>query len=251
MRKRESKPLFELVEEWDAIAPVRIEQIISGRDITFPNILLPGVLSLLKDENHNSVLDAGCGVGVLTTHLSGIFKKVVGVDPSPESIRIANENFRYDANFLVSTMEDFSKFSKFNFNVITANMVLMDVLNLDSFLEGVARRLRKGGAFIFTMTHPCFWPEYYGYRNESWFRYNDDAIVESPFRISYQQDCRLVSTHVHRPLERYIDAFSRHGLLLEEMREPFPDAALEASYPSRWEFPRYIIGRCRLPRRFA
>lgn len=62
-------------------------------------------------------------------------------------------------------------------------MVLMDVLNLDSFLEGVARRLRKGGAFIFTMTHPCFWPEYYGYRNESWFRYNDDAIVESPFEF--------------------------------------------------------------------
>lgn len=251
MRKRDSKPLFELVKEWDAIAPIRIDQIISGRDVTFSNILLPGVMSLIDSEKRGSVLDAGCGVGVLTTHLSGIFEKVVGVDPSSESIRIAKEKFGEDAQFFVNTMEEFSSNCKTKFDVITANMVLMDVLDLKSFLLAVTRRLKRGGSFIFTMTHPCFWPEYYGYRNEEWFRYNDEVIVESPFRISFQQDCRLISTHVHRPLERYIDEFSTSGLRLEEIHEPFPDAKLQASYPSIWEFPRYIVGRCRLPRRLA
>jgi trans-aconitate 2-methyltransferase len=77
-------------------------------------------------NNRSNVLEVGCGIGtvsslILKTVSDGSF---VGVDISPESIRIACElkGRHRNAEFLVSDMTDFSHNSRFNF------IVLPDVL---------------------------------------------------------------------------------------------------------------------------
>jgi hypothetical protein len=72
-------------------------------------------------------------------------------------------------------------------------MVLMDVPALEQFMEAASKVLASRGAFLFSVAHPWFWPKYYGYADESWFRYSDEIFIEGPFRISQEQHLGLLS----------------------------------------------------------
>lgn len=230
--------------EWDTLAPVRLKQILSGADVTFNEVLLPAIIDLVEADAGASALDAGCGVGVLTDYLTTSFKDVVGLDPSTASVDIARITSP-SATIYNCTLEQFSASEKRRFNLITANMVLMDAPNLFAFCKAASDLLKPGGALVFSITHPAFWPDYYGYSSEPWFAYNKELIIESPFRISAEPDCRMVSTHIHRPIERYVLAIAAAGLTIDRMDEPFPESYVQSMYPTRWTRPRYLVARCR------
>lgn len=42
------------------------------------------------------------------------------------------------------------------FDIIVANMLLMDIPEIELFILEVARVLKKPGTFVFSITHPCF-----------------------------------------------------------------------------------------------
>jgi SAM-dependent methyltransferase len=200
---------------------------------------------IAEKQAATSVLDAGCGTGVLTGALGSHGRIVVGIDPSAKSIAVAKDHFGDVANFQVSTLEEYAQLNQSSVELVIANMVLMDVINLSAFVHAIGKVLRQRGALVFSITHPWFWPSYYGYAEEDWFHYEKELIIESPFRISAQEDCTLQSTHVHRPLGMYLQAFSKVGLTLQELREPMPSPEVEAKYPKPWKVPRYLIGLCR------
>lgn len=242
------KSIEQIAKEWDRIAPVRIQQILSGKDITFDYVLMPSIGMLLEGSERGSLLDAGCGVGVMASKLGNTFKEVIGIDPSSRSIEIARSNFGGSADFHITDIEHFSRNNKKRFDVILANMVLMDAPNLDAFIRAVRRLLKPRGKFIFSITHPFFWPDYYGYQDESWYEYSKELFVESPFRISNYTDCQLVSTHIHRPVSKYVSTFGEAGLCLDRVLEPMPALAVDEMYPSKWQYPRYLLGLCHLSR---
>ena len=244
-RNVDAKTAAMTTSEWDALAPIRLQQITSGQDITYQHILVPSILDLVSGQAAVTAVDAGCGVGFLTDLLAEHAGGVIGVDPSAESIAIAREHFGKRVNFIQETLESFSEKNARSTDVVVANMVLMSVLDLNSFLTAAHRVLRPGGTLVFSMVHPCFWPSYYGYVHESWFRYDQELIVESPFKITAQPDCSLISTHVHRPLHAYVNAFRRALFSIEVLVEPMPSVEVDALYPEPWGYPRYLIGLCR------
>ncbi len=244
-RKLDAKSQSVIALEWDALAHVRFRQISSGADLTFKYVLAPNILRLASGQKAKKIIDAGCGVGILTSLLAEKGDTVIGVDPSAESIAIARTNFGKTTEFFESTLESYAQHHEADADLIISNMVLMNVLNLSGFVAAVHRVLRPGGAFIFSITHPCFWPLYYGYAQEPWYRYDQEIIIESPFRITAQPDCTLTSTHLHRPLETYVHAFVGAQLLIEALYEPMPPVEVSALYPTPWVFPRYLFGLCR------
>lgn len=244
-RNVEMKCSTVIVSEWDALATVRFQQITSGEDITYRQILVPSVLALVSDQSIATALDAGCGVGFLTDLLAQQIGKVIGIDPSGECIKIARSHHGKRASFVQGTFESYSEHTASSADLVVANMVLMDVIDLDTFIAAAYRALRPGGTFVFSITHPCFWPSYYGYETEPWFHYSQELVIEGPFKITAQPDCTLSSTHVHRPLEAYIQAFQKAQLLIEVFRELMPSGDIEALYPEPWVNPRYIVGLCR------
>jgi predicted TPR repeat methyltransferase len=244
-RNVDVKPPAAIVAEWDALAPIRLRQITSGADISYREVIAPSILALASKEAPGIGLDAGCGIGYFTDLLAEKVGEVIGVDPSIESIAIARAHYGKRAAFHVATLEDYSAQNTCSADLVVTNMVLMDVVDLDSFLGAAYRVLRPGGALAFSTTHPCFWPSYYGYAHEPWYRYNQQLIVESPFRITAQPDCPLLSTHVHRPLNAYVQAFRKSLLSIEILSEPMPSADVEAHYPEPWKYPRYLVGLCR------
>jgi SAM-dependent methyltransferase len=236
----QKKTLAEISTEWDAIASTRYHQIKSGADISYNSIIAPTLISLAAKYRPKRILDAGCGIGFFTDRLSALSNDVTGVDPSKHSIELARA-VAPNAKLIHSSLEQFALESSRKFDLITANMVLMDVLQLPFFLKGCSTLLEKGGHLVFSITHPWFWPEYYGFSEQSWFQYESELIIESPFRISSDQAGSEISTQVHRSLSIYIASLQTAGFLLAELLEPVPPKDTDPIYLSRWKNPRYLF----------
>ena len=241
------KSLSCIEKEWDEIARHRQEQISSGNDLSFAYILKPSVLEMLEGCNLTRVLDLGCGTGELTNELGTVSSSVVGVDVSSHSVEIAQDTCAdsTDISFYVGTVEEFAKrWTGPRFTTAVANMTLMTCLNVDTFIEATAKTIGQGGSLVATITHPWFWPQYRGYANADWFSYDKEIVIEAPFRIS-SGIIACVTTHVHRPLVSYLDSLFKAGLLIDRIVEPYPSEEIQALYPERWEFPRFLAFRAR------
>jgi 2-polyprenyl-3-methyl-5-hydroxy-6-metoxy-1,4-benzoquinol methylase len=240
----------ELAGEWDKVAAERDSLIEEGRDLSYLYILLPALRKLSDRWLRPGVrvLDVGCGTGKFAAELAEECSKtdVVAIDPSGSSIEIAKEKRPELANLIFerSSVESFAGRRRGHFDLILANMLFQNVASLDSALEACAELLAPGGALVFAVPHPCFWPRYWKYDEEPWFRYDCELWIEAPFRTSLSPEAAVTTTHTHRPLGRYISALYGVGLCVEELVEPYPDAGLEGAYPLAWEFPRFLLGRC-------
>lgn len=242
--KLNSKKEEDIFYEWDALAQTRFRQISSGTDITYRQFLVPKMLELIDMYSGNSVLDVGCGVGYLTNLISNRVPQVVGIDPSPESIKIAQENYGKNVKFICDSLSSYNRNEAEKFDTVIANMVLMDVVDLDSFVCCIRESLLEGGKFIFSVTHPENWPKYCGYDTEPWYQYNKELIVEGPFKITNEVECPLYSTHVHRPISLYLDTFEKGKFSVLDLVAPMPESHVMSLYSKVWMFPRYLFGVC-------
>ena len=231
-------------DEWDALSLKRFDQISSGSDLTYNHILVPEMLRLLGSRHFDSIIDVGCGTGVLTSLLAKKGTSIVGIDPSSKSIEIARNINPMTTKFFCSSIEKFAIGRAPQFDAVIANMVLMDTIDLDKFVHALSIVTAAGGYLIFCITHPMFWPSYYGYETESWFRYDQQIVIEAPFRTSLDPHGDLVSTHIHRPLSMYFDCMRNYGFNIDTISEPMPSEALQIRYPSKWNFPHYLFARC-------
>lgn len=231
--------------EWDRLAQIRHEQIISKRDVSYHHVIVPTLLSLCKEVDLTRVLDVGCGSGYLDFLLSKKGSNVIGIDPSDVSIRIAKASGdNTNPQFVCSTAQRFAdRYRGRKFTSIIANMTLQDCADLASTMDAISRLLSPNSSFVATLTHPAFWPRYWGYDKAPWFKYSKEIAIEAPFRIS-REVSKLRSTHFHRPLSVYMQTFLKAGLQVVDVREPMPSSAVESYYPARWEFPRFLAFRC-------
>ena len=232
----------DIEDEWDRIAPVRHQHIESGKDLTFTHVLMPLIRELLLDCSRDRVLDIGCGTGELTKEIASVSGEVIGVDLSSVSIGIAQATCYGLSNTLfdASAIEEFAE--RWNgppFTAAVANMSLMDCINLESCLAASANLVAPRGRLISTITHPWFWPHYWGYADAEWFNYYQEVVLDASFAISEDStDC--VTTHVHRPLSTYLRSFSKAGFVVDRILEPHPDESIQSLYPARWKYPRIL-----------
>lgn len=217
--KRTRKPTARQVAlEWDRVAPTREQQISTGRDKSAIETLGPNLLRLLKPAGHR-VIDIGCGTGWLTAEFSRRAESVLGIDPSAVSIQIANErHLRPNVKYLQTTVERFARENQAEFTAAVANMTLSTAPNLSAVMRSTARVLKRGAPFIFSIPHPCFFPDYWGYSDASWFRYDEEVAIAAQFRIRSERT-DFVTTHIHRPLSMYLNALVSAGFVTHHCME--------------------------------
>lgn len=237
-----AKKQSDLTLEWDQLAKERHRQIESGEDLSFEHVLVPTMFHLFKEADATLVVDVGSGTGNFTARLAQVAGRVIGVEPSLVSVQLARITCADLTNvqFIEATLEDAGGMLHGKpLTAAAACMTLMTTRDLEGFAKALSKLLPGGAKFVATLSHPWFWPRYWGYEREAWFDYRKETFIEAPFVIS-RRHTELRTTHVHRPLEQYVGVFAHAGFRLEALIEPVPSAEVQALYPQPWEFPRFI-----------
>jgi SAM-dependent methyltransferase len=247
IRPVESKDLRDIRGEWDKLAELRYAQITSGRDFSYSGILEPTIIRLLQESPFSNALDVGCGVGVLTSRITELCSRVVGLDISEFSLAFARRcnPAMHSLEFVAESVESFAGTTAERFDAIIANMMLMSSPDLTATLKAMNELLTATGRLVITITHPWFWPKYWGYESAPWFVYEHEIVLEAPFTISADGPSQFLITHIHRPLEKYVTSILNSHLSLTALVEPsLPDDA-PTEYRQRWEFPRFLAFVCK------
>lgn len=134
--KGKFKPLHDLT-------PLRLEYILSTIKTHFN----------INSIEEISILDIGCGGGLITEPLSKLGSNILGIDASEINISIAKghaEITKAPAKYKAILVEDLLKKSKTQFQVILALEVLEHVENPEFFIQCCCKLLKPGGIIIFS-----------------------------------------------------------------------------------------------------
>lgn len=239
VRRVPPKPIKAIAAEWDLIAAERAGQLDTGIDLSYDHVIVPEMLALAARQRPKRSIDVGCGVGRFTSQLATVVPSVVGIDPSKTSIAEATASHNPQVDFVIATAEQFARRSE-GFDLVVANLVIMDAPNLNTFVASLAELCSPGGRVLISLLHPWFWSQYWDYASCDWFRYVEEIFIEASFTIS-QAVSHRTTTHIHRPLGRYTAALEKNGLHVCVFSEPMPSADIELRYPEPWHFPRFLI----------
>lgn len=224
---KKSKSLAKITCEWDAIAALREQQVASGKDHSANFVLAPAILAELPKVHY--LVDIGCGTGWLASRAAPNAKVTVGLDPSRESIAIAQAQHAGDSiTYFTESVEQYAqRRARPKFDAAISNMAASSTPSLEKFFAASRRILKKEGLLIATIPHPCFWPLYWGYASHPKFHYKKSFAVEGEFKIQ-EQSTQILTTHFHHPLEQYVSVLANVGLAVEAVQElagrgfPFP-----------------------------
>ncbi|MDE2029168.1 MAG: bifunctional 2-polyprenyl-6-hydroxyphenol methylase/3-demethylubiquinol 3-O-methyltransferase UbiG [Alphaproteobacteria bacterium] len=98
-----------------------------------------------------SILDVGCGGGLLCEPMARLGAKVTGLDASKEAVEEARRHAALSGlaiDYHCGAVEDFGGGKKYD--VITALEILEHVADMDALLRGIARLLKPGGIAVFS-----------------------------------------------------------------------------------------------------
>ena len=224
-------------------------------------VVHPGVLRLLEARKTQRVLDMACGQGVFCRllHEQGI--KAVGVDAAAALLHLARkrsdptiEYFSGDARELSSVRE----LSGRTFDAAVCVLAIQDIDPIAPVFEGISRLLVPGGRLVIAMMHPAFrvpkqsswgWDVQRGVQYRRVDRYllpRKEPIITHPGSAPAQHTWTY-----HRPIEAYVKALARAGLVIDAMEEwvshkisdSGPRAAAENT--ARREIPMFLALRAK------
>lgn len=233
---------------WEDHAQWWIEGFTEGADPEYVEQILPLAASELSGAK--AILDVGCGDGQIARMMAAVGATVVGVDPTWNQIRVADE--RGGGPSYLKAGADELPFTDASFDAVVACLVFEHIDAVDAAIAEVARVLRPGGRFSFFLNHPLLQTP-----GSGWI---DDHMVDPPeqyWRLGpyltetetvEQVELGVFIRFVHRPLSRYLNTLAEHGLMLERMLEPAPpDGFLERAigYEAAANIPRLMYLRLR------
>jgi SAM-dependent methyltransferase len=231
---------------WEQHASWWQREFASGSDPEYEELLLPLVARHLLGARR--VLDIGCGEGQVARRIAGLGAEVVGLDPAPSQLREARA--RGNGPHYVRARAEALPCRNGAFDAVLLCLALEHVDAFDVAIHEVARVLENGGRFVLLLSHPLLQAP-----GSGWV--DDQTVGEHYWRIgAYLGDHAETDEvapgvslrFVHRPLSRYVHAMGQCGLLIDDMEEPSPPAALLREvwrFPEASTIPRVLLVRAR------
>ena len=115
-------------------------------------IVIPNVLKYVAKSR--SLLDLGCGQGVLARYLAKDVE-YLGVDQSKALIQSAKKLSK-DRRFIVSDVTEPLELEKNEFEVVTLILCLQNMEKGQEVVQNAHKHLKKNGKFLIVINHPCF-----------------------------------------------------------------------------------------------
>ncbi len=247
---------------WDEMAAWRDERSGEAGDLWHRALIDPTLLEVVGGVEGLRVLELACGNGYLARRFARAgASSVVGIDLSRPTLARAIARERADptgARFVVGDASHLAQFEAGSFDLVVANMALMDIEDGAGTVREVGRLLASGGRFVFSLSHPCFdtddrsmWVVERGiapdgtYSDLVWRKvrgYRDEGKRSVPWAVS---PTRTFHTEAfHRTLSTYSRYLRRAGLVISRLEEPTPlPEMLEGSPQGRYiaEIPLHLV----------
>lgn len=210
------------------------------------DLVLTTLLDLLGPSKDRRVLDLACGHGRVARKVARLGATVTGVDLSRallDKARAHEDSEPLGIRYVHADAAAVSELADESFDAVICNFGLADIDDLDGALATTRRVLKADGSFVFSILHPCFagtatiagtWPVAGRYYDEGFWTADS----------TYSTLRRQVGAN-HRTLSTYVNALSRHELLITAMREPPPPA--EWNTDERREaarLPVFLVAQC-------
>ncbi len=247
------------LERWNSIAR-EYDALITRGDFFRMHLLNPAMREVVGPVAGKEILDAGCGQGYLAYELAREGATVTGVDGAERLIEIARSRYAKTGGLRFTTLDltEHLPFADASFDIVIANMVLMDLDPIERLMKCIARVLKPNGTFVFSLLHPLFETGSL-HKNLREFVSRKPphyAITRyiTPHKIPWRIPGAAVRTSVyHRPLSAYVRALRNAGLAIDELREPTLPAdeiaGKSGALRTLAEIPMFLVARAvKLPR---
>ncbi|MEM1282671.1 MAG: class I SAM-dependent methyltransferase [Chlamydiota bacterium] len=219
------------------------------------NVILPNVLDLLALENDEtlSLLDIGCGQGILSRHIPENIN-YHGVDISPELIKLAKKHCsNSNHQFSVGDATKALPVKKKSFTHVTIILALQNMEDPSLALKNAAKHLEVGGKLVVVMNHPSFRiprQTHWGVDESKKLQYRRVDMYMSDLKIPIHAKPSKgkkseVTWSFHHPLSYYIKVLRESGFLLSHFEEWCSDkkssgAKARMENKARKEFPLFL-----------
>lgn len=179
-----------------------------------------GVLKVHLGEIKNlSCLDVACSGGIITNHLAGYFKSIVGIDIDSSAIKFAKKNFRKrDLKFYKMSAENI-RFNDETFDVAICNQVYNFVENPPKLMSEIYRILKPGGVCFFSARNKyTFWEPQYNLPFLSWF---PTGVAEFYIRVFGRGNKYFGKNYLgYFGLKNLVSKFKTNDYTLKILRNP-------------------------------
>ncbi len=257
-------------EAWNQNAAFWDERMGEGNDFV-KALIWPATERLLELRPGERVLDIACGNGLTSRRLAALGAEVVAFDFAEAMIAHALERTAEHADrieYLVLDATDEAALlalGEGRFDAALCNMALFDMAEIEPLMHALARLLRPGGRFVFSVLHPCFNSPHIALVAEEEDREGDlvtiysvkiyDYITPTVAHALAMRDQPKPQLIFHRPLQVLLGAGFDAGFVLDGLEERAfpPDYPLSRDYlswgPNFSEIPPVLVARMRLSRR--
>ncbi len=233
---------------YDAIAEWYDEQVRNGNGLLpFHELAIAALLDLLGDLHGRAICDLACGQGIVSRELARRGACVTGIDISERLLGIARgeeAELPLGITYIQDDAHTLAAVPDASFDAVACNLALMDIPDLDAVMAAVWRVLRPGGAFVFSITHPCIVPpgsywttEADGGPGRHVRGYFAEGFTVPPHALGVRG---RVGTY-HRTLSTYLNTLVAAGFILERIAEPRATGIAAARQPGASEAPMFLV----------
>jgi ubiquinone/menaquinone biosynthesis C-methylase UbiE len=228
---------------WNEAAESWVDFVRSGKNHYSEYLNGPALKRMIGEVGGKKVLDVGCGEGCFSRFFAKQGARVTGVDLSDALIKAAKEEEERRAlgvKYFVADAADLSMLKSESFDIVFCYMALMDIRDYDGAISEASRVLKTGGRFVVVMEHPCFsfvrvldgkvvgdWETRLCDDGSKEYTYYwvGDYLTRHSYTVEWKHP-RLRSsfstTGFHRTLSDYVNALTKHGLVVTGLDEPQP-----------------------------
>lgn len=218
------------------------------------HVVIPGVIRLLSLDTKSSLIDLGCGQGVLARAIPGNIP-YTGIDAAPSLISEAkNQDKNTKHKYLVADLtKPLSNMSSTHAAIILA---LQNIEFPDLVIKNAARSLTPNGKLVIVLNHPAFRIP----RQSSWeidpqnkLQYRRVnrylSALKVPITAHPSQTTSPLTWSFHQPISVYFKYLNQAGFVITALEEWSSDkesvgTASKMENRARAEFPLFMAIVC-------
>jgi SAM-dependent methyltransferase len=214
------------------------------------SVILSGSIRLLDLKPNHSLLDLGCGQGVLERALPKTIQ-YTGIDNSKFLIAEAKKMSVKGQFFVADACKKLPLDQ--TFDAASFILSLQNMESPDLAIATAASHLKENGKLLIVLNHPCFRiprQSHWGIDEQMKLQYRRMNVYMTPQKIPIQTNPSLKNKSsttytFHHPLSSYISWLSQNGLVVTQVEEWCSDKKSEGGRArmedrARKEFPLFL-----------